>query len=503
MTAKKLTKESSVKAEKQASPRRGRPRKTPEISATKKKIPVREIKTAKEKASSKPEVKASESKRNSLAVRRHAAHEVKHPVHKPQPHKHAEAKAHAEAKSAKSEAKVQKYDLDEKIDFKHLNGKPNQIYRKIAFSFLVLTSLLLIAVIYLYYVKVDIAIVLNKQEVKGSTVIDIANDSLTATGTAAIPGLVKEIEITQTKDFESTGQQILGTSVTGKVKLINNYNRTQPLVANTRLLAANGNVVHLKETVSIPAGSSADVDVFSTDATSSIDIAAGVKLTIPGLWRGIQDKIYAESITPIKYQETVKKIIKEEDIAAAKTAIAQDIRDKANNEVVPAYKNQYSQVLFQLATDTLVAKTDAKAGEDKGKFSLNASAKVIVVAFNDDTAKKQAEDQLLSQLPANKSLVEFEKNNVTFELGNVDPVLGTASVNVTYGGTVMSKEQNIVEKQKIIGLTAPQLENFLKNLKDDNNAPMVDSYEIKFTPAFIGRVPSLLDRINIRVIPKN
>lgn len=404
--------------------------------------------------------------------------------------------------SRTANAEVRHYDLDEKINFKNLNAKSHNIYRKLAFSFLIFTSLLLVAVLYLYYVKVDISIVLNKQQVSGNAVINVTNDVLSSSTSSNLPGIVKEIDLSQSKEFVATGKEVQGSDVTGKVKITNKYVRNQPLVASTRLLSTDNQMVRVKETVNVPAGGSVEAEVFTTEATSSVNITAGTKLTIPGLWQGIQDKIYAEAVTPITYQEKAKKVIAPADIESAKIVMKQELEAKAKTEVLEAYKSQYSQVLYKIDDNSFVSTVDAKAGQAKDTFTVQANAKIVIVAFNDESARKQAEDQLLAQLPSDKGLAEFDKNSITYELGNVDLLSGVATINIGYKGTVINKNKNVVDRSKIVGLTATQLESFIKNLKDENNNPIIDSYTITFTPSFIGRVPNWPDRININPISK-
>lgn len=474
------------------------------VSSAKKKIVVRQIKASDsqkeqelETSVAGPAIEQAEGKKNILAVHRKSESQ-------------AEKSLAADfreklpvANTAKAEtAEVRHFDLDEKINFKNLNGRSHNIYRKIAFSFLIFTSLLLVAVLYLYYVRVDISIVLNKQQISGNAVINITGDVLASSTTSNLPGVVKEIDLTQSKDFSATGKEIQGSDVTGKVRITNKYVRNQPLVASTRLLSADNQLVRLRETVTVPAGGSVEAEVFTTEATSSVNIAEGTKLTIPGLWQGIQDKIYAESVTPITFQEKVKKIIAETDIESAKATMKQELEARAKSEVLEAYKSQYSQVLYKIDDNSFMAAANSKAGESKEVFTVKANAKIVIVAFNDESAKKQAEDQLLAQLPGDKGLAEFDNNSVTYELGNVDLLSGVASVNVGYKGVVINKNKNVIDRSKIVGLTATQLESFIKNLKDENNNPIIDSYTITFTPSFIGRVPNWPDRINIEPISK-
>lgn len=391
------------------------------------------------------------------------------------------------------DALIRHFELDDKIDFKKNKPKSLHIYRKISITFVILTSLLVAAIAYFSLVKVDISIVLNKEQAKGSAIVGIINAGQNLASTTDLVGTVQEVQVDTTKEFEATGKQILGTEVNGKIKLVNNYVRNQPLVANTRLVTLDNQLVRLKSTINVPAGGSVEADVYSSEATSTINIPADTQLIIPGLWKGIQDKIFATTLTQVTYQERIKKIVSSEDLASVDVAMQTEIDNKIKNDILPAYQGQFNKVLYKIVDGSVVTVVDAKEQEEKNSFTAKTSAKVAIVGFKDSDANIKVEEMLRGQLSAGKTLIGLDQGAITYELGNVDTVAGAASINIGYAGTVMSREQTLIDKSRILGLTAGQLEDYLRSL------PEVNSYQIKFTPAFVGRVPYLINRISIDV----
>lgn len=388
---------------------------------------------------------------------------------------------------------VREYDLDEKINFKNLHGRSFNIYRKISISFVVLTGLLIAAIFYFSLVKVDISVVLKKGELKGNSVLTVYGSQAGST-TNSVLGAVKEVEVVQAEEIPTTGTESLGQEVTGTVKIINNYVRNQPLVASTRLLSANNHLLRVKSTVNVPAGGSVDVQVYADKADPAIDVPLGTRLSIPGLWSGIQDKIYAEALEEIKYKELVKHTVTQNDLDSALAAIRTAVAKKADNEIVPTYNAQYSKVLYKIDDASIVTSVNAKVGEEKDKFNVTGKVNVIIVAFNEADAKKIAEAQLAVTVPENKTLLNFNASGLTYELGTYDILNNTAAVNINYSGEVIAKNPSVIQKSMLVGLSADQLKNYLSSLPD------VASFKVTFTPGFIGKVPSYTDRIQINQV---
>lgn len=394
---------------------------------------------------------------------------------------------------AEQTLRVREYDLDEKINFKNLHGRSFNVYRKISISFLIALGLLIAAFVYFLFIKVDISVVLNKGELKGNSVLTVYGGQAGST-TNSVLGAVKEIEVVQTEEVPTTGSESLGQEVTGTVKIVNNYIRNQPLVASTRLLSANNQLLRIKDTVNVPAGGVAEVKVYADKADPTIDVPLGTKLSIPGLWAGIQDKIYAEALEEIKYKELVKHTVTQADLDGAVTAVKAAVAKKADTEIVPTYNAQYSKVLYKIDDASIVTSVNARVGEEKDKFQVTGKVNVIVVAFNEADAKKIAEAQLAATVPENKTLLSFDANGLTYELGTYDILNSTASVNINYGGTVIAKNPSVIDKTKLLGLSADQLKDYLSSLPD------VASFKVTFTPGFLGKVPSYPDRIQINQV---
>jgi len=373
--------------------------------------------------------------------------------------------------------------------------RPLHIYRKISVSFIIVALGLLGIISYYSLVKVVITVEPKSEKINNNLVVDIFDENNTDVKDGSVVGIVRQIEVEQSKEFSATGANILGEEAIGTVKIVNNYTKNQPLVASTRLLSADNKLFRIKDTVNVPANGSAEVAIYADKPSADMAIGPS-KFTIPGLWAGLQDKIYAESSAPVVYQQKAQKIIQQIDIDNAINDLKNSLAKQAESEVGANFKSKYDQALYKIDDDSVASETDAKSGEEKDSFTVTVKAKVTVVAFQDEAIKKITEQKLISALPENKKLLEFDKDKITYNLSSFDVDNGTASVDSNFEGLISFKDDaQIIDKNKLVGLTGDQLNEYLASL------PEISGFKVEFFPEFIKKVPNLADRIEIKVTP--
>jgi len=373
------------------------------------------------------------------------------------------------------------------------SGESKNIYRKIAFSFVVLTLILVAAVLYFGFAKLTIVIIPAQEKIADSLNFEIINPNSGASlAPEQIYGVVREVPVEQTREFSASSKEVLGEEVIGKVTIINNYIKNQPLVATTRLLSSDNKLFRLKNTVNVPAGGRVEAEVYADAAKPEMAIAPG-RFTIPGLWAGIQDKIYAESREPMKYSQKVKYIIGQSDIDSAVSQLKNDLLANAKNEVKEAYK-EYGQTLFAVDNNSVTQEVSGKVGEAKEKFSIKMKIMVTIAAFNDEEIYNQINAKLAEFLADDKAISKFNKSDLSYVLENFDIKQATAMVRVDYTAQVALKDSaKVIKKNNLAGLTFEQIRVYL------NGLPEVAGYQIKFFPSFIKKAPNLVDRIEIEI----
>lgn len=368
-----------------------------------------------------------------------------------------------------------------------------KLYRRIAYSFVLLTAVLVAVVSYFTFVKVEITLIPNQERLSNNLIFDIYDQAKnTPANESALPGAVQAITITDEKTYDATGGDILGEEVVGTVKLVNNYNKNQPLVATTRLLSADGKLFRLKNTVNVPAGGSVSAEVYADDPKEEMAIGP-TRFSIPGLWAGLQEQIYAENTASFSYQKKMNKKVTAADVDGAASAIADSIIEKAKSQISDTYSS-YKIVIYKLDEGSIETKVNAKAGDEVDTFTASITADVIVAAFDDVKAVEMAKAKFVSGLGQNKELVSFEDSNIIYSLNNFDIAAGQATVSANFEGKVSLKQDaKIVEIDKVLGLNNDQLNAYLSGIPD------LAGYEVKYYPNFIKKVPRLADRVKIEI----
>lgn len=388
-------------------------------------------------------------------------------------------------------------EIQEIVKTKARNNRSVNIYRRIAYFFIFLVFILLVTSAYFLLTKVTIILVPDQERMSNNLIFDVQdNDSNASVSHTNVVGVVKTIKVKYEKSYPASGSEVIGKEAVGKVTLFNSYSKNQMLVATTRLMSAGGDLFRLKNTVNVPAGGEVEAEIYAD--VPSPEMAIGpTKFNIPGLWAGLQDKIYAESTEKVVYQQKIKKHITQDDIDNGIRDMRQQLLIKAKEEINKSYSD-YDEIIYNIDDDSISSSIDAEVGDELDEATINMSADVIVVAFNADESSKLAELKLVSSLPDNKELISFDKENIIYSLNNYDSADGVATINATFEGKVSLKENStVIDKEKIIGLNQKQLEAFLGDMPD------ISGFDIKFYPAFLPeflkKVPRLPERIEVKV----
>ncbi len=305
-----------------------------------------------------------------------------------------------------------------------------------------------------------------------------------------IVGAVEVLEVQESGTYQSSGEEVTGKEIQGKVRIINNYSQNQSLISSTRLLSPNNKLYRMQRTVNVPAGGSVEVEVYTQDPGPEMAIGE-TEFNIPGLWAGLQDKIYAKSLGSFTYNIQKEFSVQESDIKRSVSNLKQKIIKKIEQQFANGYKG-YDEVIYNIEEDSMSIETDKKAGEEGEEFSASIKAKVDIVAFDNNKIITAAKKRLISRIPNGKQLFGFNQDNMNYSINsfNNEPTI----VEVNFSGTMIpEKGTTIIDKKDILGLNKNQLKDYLDSFKN------ISDYKINFTPSFINEVPALVDRINIKV----
>lgn len=369
------------------------------------------------------------------------------------------------------------------------------MYRKIAIGFAMFAFLLVAVILYFSFVRVTIVLIPNQERINSNVIFDVHDTATdTVAGNSVISGVVQKVKTDVTDVFDATGETILGQEAVGKVVIYNSHNKNQPLVATTRLLPVSDpdKLFRISNTVNVPAGGSVEVGIYADEPGPEMAIDP-TKFTIPGLWAGLQDKIYAKSSEAVVYQEKVKKYILQDDIDNGKRYLKQKLIANVKKKINSDY-GEFEKVIYKTDENSIKSETKATVNDEVDNFEMAMQADVVVVAFDSEKASKLAEQKFISSLDDNKVMLSFDSKNIIYSLNNFSLSDKTATINATFEGRVSLKDDSgIVDKEKIVGLNRNQLDAYLKELPD------IAGYEVKFYPPFINKIPKLIELSKIKV----
>lgn len=373
------------------------------------------------------------------------------------------------------------------------NKKSIRLYRSLAWKFLILVSFLAAIVFYFSFTKLTILITPEIETTSDTLFLKVANQSEAEVrpgdARTQVSGSVNEVELDLEKTYLASGEEYLGEEISGKVRIVNNYNRSQSLVATTRLLSPDNKQYRIKNAVTIPAGSSAEVEIYSDNISREMAIGP-TRFTIPGLWVGLQDKIYAESSEAFVYEQKMQKYVKASDIQLAKSEIHDLILEKAKN--LKTLRSQDKTIYKILEPYEL--ELNVEVGDKVDSFDMKVKADVVIISLSEEEVKNLASTKLKVLVPDDKELTEFNPDSLSYVLENYDDDTDVATIKVTFSGQmILKKDAKIINKENLVSLKAPQIRTYLKDY------PEIGQYELKFYPSFVDRAPRLVDRIEIKI----
>ncbi|MFH0820067.1 MAG: hypothetical protein V1892_03470 [bacterium] len=376
-------------------------------------------------------------------------------------------------------------------------------YKKIAFIYLGLSILILGAVLYftLYKATIIITPAVEKMSLNFDLVVKEV-PFVSPDDTTTIPGKIFSEEKSLNETFSATASQKVEVTTSPKVTLINTTNQNQTLIATTRLLTPENHLFRLKNRVIVPAQGQIEAEVYPDDSKLEVNLNK-TRLTIPGLNKELQQRIYGQAQDLVTGKSREVKVINQVDLDQAKGALTQ----KLYEEIVSGFKNQLVEASNDklaaniYAADTLKivgsrevleSQTDKTAGDISDSFEQKLKLKVVAAVFDEARLLDLAKRKLNSSIPSDKQLIDIDKKSFNYSVESYD--LAAKSINLKVyvdGKIVISEKSGFLDKSKLTGLTKEEVNKYF------TQSPAIKSVEIKFLPFWLKRVPASVERITV------
>lgn len=366
-------------------------------------------------------------------------------------------------------------------------GAPVRFYKFVAVTFLLLTLALLGLIAFMSAKRADIIITTHSDSVDATFPVEIGP----GVPQAAVKASVTTTVITLSKAAAPSGLRTATTTNSDvKITLVNESVVTQPLVATTRVQAADGTLMRLRRGVIVPAQGNIIADVY-LDQPGSVSTVPAARYTIPGLSGLRQQQVYAQSAGELNFTGVRKVgVITADDINKGKTELLEAMKIKAQEGTPTVAGTAVLATVLQQ-----VIETQANIGDEAESFTLNGRATIALVTYEDKDLLAQANQMLAKQIVDASEVLESANATPSVSLENYDPLSGVATLKVVHSGLV-NIDPNSPELQKVMffGKTEDEVRRYLLSLDH------VKSVEIKFKPLWNHTVPHVADHVEVMVV---
>ncbi|MFA6391189.1 MAG: baseplate J/gp47 family protein [Patescibacteria group bacterium] len=369
-------------------------------------------------------------------------------------------------------------------------------YSKMAVLFLGVALVAVVAIVYVSLAKTVITITPSPEAVSISFDLPLtAEINQLENQTNSLPGRLVEKQIEETKTFTNvTSQSKVQGKAEGTVTIYNKYTSNQPLVASTRLLSEDDVLFRTKETVTVPAGGQVEVEVEADQSGETGNIGPS-RFTIVALWKGLQDKIYAESSEAMNNGLRDVTVATLKDINDSKEEFAVELKEKAAEELSReiAIENSAEKILpqavvYQILNEEASVKPDAEVNS----FEITSKINVIAAVFDETELFNYAKNLLSEKVSSNKELAGTEINLLQYAIKSFDLENQTAVLSVKLDGTTKVKLASpIFDRDNLLNRDKQEIKTYFLDF------PEIQNVDVKFSPFWVFRSPSLKDHIEI------
>lgn len=365
------------------------------------------------------------------------------------------------------------------------------IYKKIAYSFVALTIIIVFAALWFSSVRATVSVLVTREPTEIKTDVRVAQ--VPAQGELAgrvVQGVFEKVQ--EFKVTEGAGTSISGTA-TGKVRIYNKRSSTQPLVVKTRLLTSDGRLYRISEGVTVPANGTVDVEAYSDEEGAKYDFSQKTAFTVPGLSESLQEIVYAESITAFTGGEKIVRTLEALDVAEAERSMKDALLDEGKAKLQSEIGDmRYTDAVYLV--DVEQRNTSVKVGEEAESFLMSLKLSITGVFYSKMDMESIVREKVEERVPEGREIVRQGPVKMQFNIQNVDVPNEQAEISVN--AEVLTKAttvENLISKEAIIGLPIEEAENKIEEMAG------VEEADITVRPSWVRRLPTLKDHITFKI----
>lgn len=369
------------------------------------------------------------------------------------------------------------------------------IYRRIAVSFVVLTTALLGIIIYFSIGKAVISIVPIPRATEVALAIPIRPGVPGTPGEAVLAGAIESVDVEVSETVTATEAREVPVQVRGTVTLINISGRAQALVATTRLLTPENVLFRIQKNVNVPAGGRIAVEALADKPGREGEIAP-TTFTIPGLPSYRQREVYAESTEAMTGGVTTDLAITDEDISAARKKIEEKLKTAAIEKLDASAGVGSFQPYSLTLTSTTETHENFTGGEGRDAqvgAVIRVKAQATAARFDERQLFDILRDGIARTVPQFHAVhqLDYTTLSVTTTEHNPDGS-GVVRASIT-AWSILDSKTPALNPERFVSVTPNDIRAALAELPD------IKEVNIRLFPLWAKRTPQLKENIEVRV----
>jgi hypothetical protein len=365
---------------------------------------------------------------------------------------------------------------------------PVRFYKIVAFSFLIITVVLLGVVIFMTSKKATIIVIGKEDTLPVNFEISVGDGLQIDQGASS--GIVTSTVFNWSKKYSPQGTKVIEGVAEGELIIYNKASTPITLIPKTRFQTSEGKLFRLKTRTTVPANGEISAEVYADQPGRDYEVGPS-QFILPALPADRQKTVYAISSKSMSGGANQIGVLTQEDIEAAKTDYKQKVVEEflaKNSSLIPPKHKTVVTI-----SDSNVH-TSQTAGGEVSEFAVSGTSTLIVVYYNTDDL-----EQLLTKEINRKINVSTDK---VLSLSK-DPQVSLTSYDLEKNTARLAISQDIIVS---VDETAPKLapQNFLSMRKDEiekyvQGLDHVAGVDIRFTPSWMKSAPESSDKIKVIV----
>ena len=386
-------------------------------------------------------------------------------------------------------------------DSKEIVPKKRKTYQAYVGGFVAIT--LIIALVLLLVVLPSASVIVYTKSQSVARDIDIFADVKAQTinyTTLTIPAVAVNESQTIADSFQTQGKKEVGSKAEGRVALYNLTGSPMALKAGTTTLTiGNKSYVFKQDQGNVKAITSSSndsnatvADIIAVDGGESSNVPAGTRVEITNQTFGSQpQRLYAKTVTQIigGSSRFVSQISKD-DLTSAQTELTKRVVDGINANL--SAKN-VKLVTGAYSVNVTSFTTDIPEGTEAQNFTAELKVNITGLAFDEASLKSMIRQRLLMSLGANKDLQVVGKDQVIYQIKNLDVAAGVMQLAIHYESSAHPRIEISDLQNRLTGKSKQEASELLLANPD------VGKVEINVQPAWQSSLPRFSSKVHIEV----